>query len=127
MKPDTISLRRRQLIIGSLAATPMAALATTTNTPFAVTAAAHGKLVVSGRILGADGKPVFGALIEILRAGSEATASTDADGRFMLTTTASTRIRYRVSHAEHATRIEQLNLSADEAGTWRGTFGLALG
>ena len=126
MKPDTISLRRRQLIIGTLAATPMAALATTSNTPFAITAAANGKLVVSGRILGADGKPVFGALVEMLRAGSEATATTDADGRFMLTTTASTRIRYRVSHAEHATRVEQLNLSADDAGTWRGTFGLAL-
>ena len=127
MKPDTISLRRRQLIIGSLVATPMAALATTSNTPFAVTAAAQGKLVVSGRILGADGKPVFGALVEVLRAGAEATATTDADGRFMLTTTASTRIRYRVSHAEHATRVEQMNLDADDAGTWRGTFGLALG
>ena len=127
MNPKPVSLRRRQLIIGSLAATPMAALATTSNTPFAVTAGAQGKLVVSGRILDADAKPVFGALVEMLRAGAEATATTDADGRFMLTTTASTRIRYRVSHAEHATRVEQLNLKADDAGTWRGTFGLALG
>jgi len=127
MKPKPISLRRRQMIIGSLAATPMAAFATTSNTPFAITAAAHGKLVVSGRILGADGKPVFGALVEVLRAGSEATATTDADGRFVLTTTASNRIRYRVSHKEHATRVEEMNLSADDTGTWRGTFGLALG
>ena len=125
MKPDTISLRRRQLIVGSLAATPMAALATTSNSAFTI-AATQGKLVVSGRILGADGKPVFGALVEVLRAGSEAAATTDADGRFMLTTTASTRIRYRVSHAEHETRVEQLNLEADDAGTWRGTFGIAL-
>jgi hypothetical protein len=126
MKPDTISLRRRQLIVGSLAATPMAALATQTTNSLLVTAAPNGQLVVSGRIVGADGKPVFGALVEVLRAGSEATAITDADGRFMVATSASTRIRYRVSHDEHATRVEELNLAADAAGTWRGTFGLAL-
>jgi hypothetical protein len=124
MKPDTISSpRRRQLIVGGLSAMPMSALASQ-----AVVAAstAHGHLVVSGRILGADGQPVSGALVEVLRAGSEATATTDADGRFMVTTTASTRIRYRVSHRDHGTRVEQLNLAQDAAGTWRGTFGLAL-
>lgn len=125
MKRDTISLRRRQLIVGSLAATPMAALAAQANGTL-VTAASQGKLVVSGRILGADGNPVFGALVEVLRAGPEATATTDADGRFMLTTTASTRLRYRVSHKEHGTRVEQLSLAQDDAGIWRGTFGLAL-
>lgn len=125
MKRDTISLRRRQLVIGSLAATPMAALAAQANGTL-VTAASQGKLVVSGRILGADGKPVFGALVEVLRAGSEAIATTDADGRFMLTTTASTRLRYRVSHKEHGTRVEQMSLAQDDAGIWRGTFGLAL-
>ena len=125
MKPNTISLRRRQLIVGSLAATPMVALATQATNPL-VTAAPHGQLVLSGRILGADGKPVFGALVEVLRAGSEAAATTDADGRFMLTTSASTRIRYRVSHREHEARVEQLALAPDAAGTWRGTFGLAI-
>ena len=125
MKRDTISLRRRQLIVGSLAATPMAALAAQANGTL-VTAASQGKLVVSGRILSADGNPVFGALVEVLRAGSEAVATTDADGRFMLTTTASTRLRYRVSHKEHGTRVEQLSLAQDDAGIWRGTFGLAL-
>lgn len=125
MKPDTISLRRRQLIVGSLAATPMAALATQTSNAIGAVAS-HGKLVVSGRILGADGKPVFGALVEVLRAGSDATATTDADGRFMVMMTASTRIRYRVSHDDHETRVEQLQLAQDVAGTWRGTFGLAL-
>jgi protocatechuate 3,4-dioxygenase beta subunit len=126
MKPDTISPRRRQLIVGSLAAMPMSALASQAGNA-AVTAASHpGQLVVSGRILAADGRPVFGALVEVLRAGSDATATTDADGRFMVTTTASTRIRYRVSHKDHETRVEQLNLVQDGAGTWRGTFGLAL-
>ena len=126
MKPDTISPRRRQLIIGSLAATPMAALASQAGNAVVTAASQHGQLVVSGRILGADGKPVFGALVEVLRAGSEATATTDADGRFMVTTTASTRIRYRVSHKDHDTRIDQLSLAQDAAGTWRGTFGASL-
>jgi hypothetical protein len=128
MKPDTISSpRRRQLIVGGLSAMPMSALVSQASGAAVVTAVSHhGQLVVSGRILGADGKPVFGALVEVLRAGSDATATTDADGRFMVETTASTRIRYRVSHRDHETRVEQLNLAQDASGTWRGTFGLAL-
>ena len=126
MKPDTISPKRRQLIVGSLAATPLSALASSQTGNAIVAAASHGDLVVSGRIVGADGKPVFGALVEVLRAGSDVTATTDADGRFMLTTTASTRIRYRVSHEDHDTRVDQLSLTQDAAGIWRGTFGAAL-
>jgi hypothetical protein len=125
MKPDTISLRRRQLIVGSLSAAPMAALASQASGSLAAVTQ-QGQLVVSGRILGTDGKPVFGALVEVLRAGSGATATTDADGRFMVTTAASTRIRYRVSHQDHETRVEQMRLTQDAAGTWRGTTGLAL-
>ena len=125
MKPDTISPRRRQLIVGGLSAMPMSALASQASGALAASTA-HGQLVVSGRVLSADGKPVFGALVEVLRAGSDATATTDADGRFMVTTTASTRIRYRVSHPDHETRVEQMSLSQDAAGTWRGTTGLAL-
>ena len=125
MKPDTISPKRRQLIVGSLSAAPMAALASQASGSLTAVAQ-HGQLVVSGRITGADGKPVFGALVEVLRGGHDATATTDADGRFMLTTTASTRIRYRVSHADHDTRVEQMSLAQDAAGTWRGTTGLAL-
>jgi hypothetical protein len=124
MKPDTISPRRRQLIVGSLSAAPMAALASQASGSLA--AVSQGQLVVSGRILGADGKPVFGALVEVLRGGPGATATTDADGRFLLATTASTRIRYRVSHQDHQTRVEQMSLSQDAAGTWRGTTGVAL-
>ena len=125
MKPDTISPRRRQLIVGSLAATPMAALASQPGGAL-VTESTQGRLVVSGRIVDADGKPVFGALVEALRAGSDAKATTDADGRFMITATASTRLRCRVSHKDHGTHTEELALAADEAGTWRGTFGTAL-
>jgi len=125
MKPETISPRRRQLIVGSLSAAPMAALASQSGGSLAAVTQ-QGQLVVSGRILGADGKPVFGALVEVLRGGPDATATTDADGRFMLATTASTRIRYRVTHQDHETRVEQMSLSQDAAGTWRGTTGLAL-
>ena len=125
MKPDTISPRRRQLIVGSLSAAPMAALASQAGGSIAAVTQ-QGQLVVSGRILDADGKPVFGALVEVLRGGPEATATTDADGRFMLAATASTRIRYRVTHQDHETRVEQMSLSQDAAGTWRGTTGVAL-
>ena len=126
MKPDTISPRRRQLIVGSLSAAPMAALASQTGGSLTTAVTQQGQLVVSGRVLDADGKAVIGALVEVLRAGSDASATTDADGRFMLTTTASTRIRYRVSHPDHESRVEQLQLAQDGAGTWRGTTGLAL-
>lgn len=125
MKPDAISPRRRQLIVGGLSAMPMSALASQVSGAVAASTA-HGQLVVSGRIVGADGQPVSGARIEILRAGSEAIATTDADGRFMVATTASTRIRYRVSHEGHDARVEEMSLSQDAAGTWRGTTGLAL-
>ena len=126
MKPDTISPRRRQLIVGGLSAAPVAALASQAGGPLTAAVTPHGRLVVSGRITGADGKPVSGALVEVLRGEADAAATTDADGRFMVTTTASTRIRYRVSHQDHETKVEEMSLSPDAAGTWRGTTGVAL-
>lgn len=126
MKPDTMSPRRRQLIVGGLSAMPLSALASRATGALAASMP-HGDPVLSGRIVGADGEPVFGALIEVLRGGSGAVATTDADGRFVLTASASTRIRYRVSHELHETRVGELGLSQDAAGTWRGTTGLALG
>jgi protocatechuate 3,4-dioxygenase beta subunit len=125
MKNDTISPRRRQLLVGGLSAMPLSALASQAGGAIAASTA-HGRLVVSGRITGVDGEPVSGARVEVLRGGPDATTTTDADGRFLLTTTASTRIRYRVSHAEHETRVEQMSLAPDAAGTWRGTTGVAL-
>ena len=114
------------------------------------------KLIVSGRILRADGKPLAGAKVEALnaRAHGGSSVTTDADGRFVFATLApagnSPRIHYQVSHAEHGTLARQLylgrapgvgskdvaqlqrgrenvaQLQRDEAGTWRAAFGLTL-
>jgi len=125
MKTELISPRRRQLVVGGLAATPMTALALQPGGAM-LAESAGSRLVVSGRILDADGKPVFGARVELLRAGTAVATTTDADGRFVTTTTASTRVRYRVSHEGHGARTGELRLAADAGGTWRGSFGLAL-
>jgi hypothetical protein len=130
MKPDMISLRRRHLVMAGLAA-PAALYAA----QYAGVAAAGGgrRLVLSGRILGADGKPLSGARVEILHplSNSAIGVETDADGRFMLdlATASQQPVRYRVSRKGHPTRSAQLEaapLQRDETGTWRGTFGLML-
>jgi protocatechuate 3,4-dioxygenase beta subunit len=144
MKPDTISLRRRHLLIAGAAApaTLFAAHCRAAgNAPAAGLSATAGggaeRLVVSGRILGADGKPLSGARVEVLHApSSEGTGvNTDADGRFLFATTAPVGssgprpLRYRVSDKGHQTRATQLDaaqLRRDDAGAWRGTFAVTL-
>jgi hypothetical protein len=106
------------------------------------------KLIVSGRIIGADCKPVAAAFVEVWQARSNShqiTVTTDGDGRFMFTTNAPAQrdrqyLSYRVRHAEHATVVSQLHfapargvshtdiapLQRDYAGVWRTTFGLTL-
>jgi protocatechuate 3,4-dioxygenase beta subunit len=160
MTPDTISLRRRQLLVAGAAA-PMAAIAGyCVGAPLGVPAVAESgavgsgagaKLIISGRVLRGDHKPLAGAVVETWRAdgeGGQASAITDADGRFMFTTIIAPAVtsarplpmHYRVSHAGHETLVSQLHfarepgipgdriaqLQRDEAGTWRATFGVAL-
>ena len=143
-KPDTISLRRRYLMIAGVtgAVTPVAVFAGQPGDAMVAELAAStgkGKLILSGRILGHDGKALSGAVVELLRAHSsgDAGATTDADGRFMLTTVAAERIDYRVIHDGNATPVRQLRfarvpgdhvarLQRDDEGTWRATFGLTL-
>ena len=93
-----VSLSRRQMLIGGLVI------------PFvpAVSFAVEERLVLSGRVLGRDGKPLGGASFAI---GKDRIA-TDADGRFMLVTDT------RAYPASHAGR--------DDEGTWRATVGLKL-
>jgi carboxypeptidase family protein len=104
-----VSLRRRQVIIGGLASIVAPA----------VSFAARERLVLSGRIVGPDGKPLPGATV----AAGTVSAVTDADGRFMLVTT--TR-QYRVICDRRAAEGFVSNPRRDADGTWRATFGLTL-
>ncbi len=136
MKYNTISLRRRHLVIAGLAgiAAPATLFAGPSGgTPGDAPAVAEylpsgssgeGQLVVSGRILGAPhGKPLAGAVVEAWHApGSVRCASviTDADGRFMFTTLASAEaaghpphIHYRVSHHGHETPLARLHFARE--------------
>ena len=101
-----ISLTRRQVIIAGLA-TPLVAAAS-----FAAAGGQENpeKLVLSGRILRADGKPLAGAAF----AFGEQPVVTDADGRFVLVTDT----RAAGGFASGARR--------DSEGTWRATLGLTL-
>ena len=149
MKPSTISLRRRQLMMAGMAA-PVALFASRCgaagNALVAELVATAGggaeTLLVSGRILGANGKPLSGVLVEALHENTNEVigVNTDADGRFMFTTTAPIGssglprpVRYRVSHDGHQTPVTHLisddlvaNLRRDDGGEWRTTFGLTL-
>jgi hypothetical protein len=132
MKADTISLRRRHLMAAGLAA-PVALCAAQYAGMAVAGAGAAERLVVSGRVLGASGRPLSGARVEILDPRSTAAigAETDADGRFMLDSALADgqSVHYRVSRNGHATRsarLETAQLQRDETGAWRGTFGLML-
>ena len=95
MKHETISLRRRQLMIAGIGGAPAALIATQGWTA-AMTmpeAAPRGEeqLLVSGRVAEASGRPLAGATVEMMHphfAGRVASALTDGDGRFMLDVTA---------------------------------------
>src|SRR6185436_7504980 len=87
-----VSLRRRQVIIGGLAAAALPAVSFARGEPMPQ----RGKLVLSGRILDADGKPLAGATVEV---GADR-AATDGDGRFVLSTRAGEP--YRVSFEKYA-------------------------
>jgi hypothetical protein len=149
VKSNTISQRRRHMLIAGLAGTAAAmssaasALAgeCTSMRGDAETLArfytAEGKLVVSGRIVDAQCKPVAGATIDVLHRDPAArvTVTSDADGRFMFTTIApgpAQPLRYSVMRAGRAPQTSELhitraaNLQRDNEGTWRTTFALAL-
>lgn len=160
MKHNTISLRRRHLVIAGLAgvaapATLFAGSWSGTSRAAVAELGASGsrgkeKMVVSGRIIGPDCKPLAGATVEVWNAdanGNRASVTTDADGRFMFATIAPAEypgrpphIHYRVTHQGHETRVTQLHfarargvsedliaqLQRDDRGVWRATFGRTL-
>lgn len=143
VRNHAISLRRRYLTIAGLAgaAAPAVAFAGTTASPQdgpAVSSFAD-RLVVSGRILGAGGKPLSGATVEIWPVGSReprGEASTDGDGRFFTAIAPAEHgrpreLRYRVVHGGRGTPVKPLHfargqMQRDEAGAWRATFAATL-
>ena len=150
----SISPRRRQLIFAGLAAcAPIPALAQqcrgtppdqlgpfyTRGAPEQTELCGSGsggkeRLIVSGRVLGAECKPLAGALVEVWHADAHgdysgftrgkkddpacllrASIKTDAEGRYSFTTIVPAQypgrprhIHYRVSHAAHAALVTQL-------------------
>ena len=155
MKPNTISLRRRQLLIAGLAgaATPGALFAAQCNVAAAgqpqlaeiFTKGTEETLVVSGRIVAGDCKPLSGALVEVWYTDprTAVATNTDADGRFVLTTIVpasgdSRSFKIAVSTPGKRTRTAQrhftrepgaandalVQVHRDEAGLWRTTLGL---
>ncbi len=141
MKQDTLSLRRRHLMIAGLVgiATPAGVFAAQFN-PAAPADAPDATLVISGRVVGPDGKPLAGAAIDALTAAGNlpsVSATTDADGRFMFTTTARhagdrpQSFDCRVSHVAHRALRSRIDLARahvqrDEAGTLRAAISLRL-
>jgi hypothetical protein len=143
MRNHAISLRRRYLMMAGLAgaAAPAVAFAGATASPqdgLAVSSFAD-RLVVSGRILGADGKPLSAATVEIWPDGSREPAgsvNTDGDGRFFTAIAPAEHgrprdLRYRVVQGGRGTPVKRLHfargqMQRDEAGTWRATFGATL-
>ena len=82
------------------------------------------------------GEALRGAKVEFVnvRAEEGAAVTTDADGRFLFTTVATSRIDYRIVHGTETTPVRLMRfggehaarLDRDHEGTWRTTFTLAL-
>ena len=109
-----LSPRRRQVIIAGLGA--VVAPAAFAALP---TADEPQKLLLSGRVLGPDGKPLSGASV----AAGQARAVTDADGRFMLVATTP---RYRVTYRGRSAEGVISNPLAGADGMGRASIGLTL-
>jgi len=106
-----VSPRRRQVIIAGLASSVLPAL---------TFAAPQEKLILSGRILDRDGKPLAGAMV----AAGAAEVAADADGRFMLVL--DTRAYRGVTCDGRPVEGFVSNRRRDADGTWRATVGLTV-
>jgi len=108
-----VSPRRREVIIAGLAAAALPVLGFACQAPDA-------KLVLSGRILAADRKPLAGATIGC----GGARVMSDADGRFLLITT--TRDYRGLTCDGRPVEGFVADRQRDADGTWRATAGLTL-
>ena len=150
MTPKKVSLRRRQVVMAGLAGAAAPAFAGQFHQRDAAVgelAAAEGTagLVVSGRVLARNGRPLAGAAVEVWRAnapGAAARTTTDGDGRFFAKVAAGGRphrIHYRVSDGAQTLARQELHfapgramaerrvghLQRDESGTWRAAFAIS--
>jgi len=75
--------------------------------------------VLSGRVLGPDGKPLSGAAV----AAGHARTATDADGRFLLATSTP---RYRVTYRGRSAEGVVSDRRPDGEGSWRASIGVTL-
>jgi len=109
---------------------------------------AGGRIVVSGRIIGApDGQPLAGAQVEIWQAdarGARAESTrevviTDGDGRYCAAISGrqTQRLYYRVSHHDYTAQVTQMHaasamrqrsvsLMRDDTGATRAAFEMTL-
>ena len=150
MKHRKFSLRRRQLMaMSTIGAGTLAAPAVVMAAREPLVPNVHqsgDKLVVSGRILGAnDGKPLAGAQVEIWQADEHGVraehtrelVTADGDGRYFAAMNGKAdRLHYRVSHHGHTARVTQLHatgahqrsvtLTRDDTGATRAAFELTL-
>jgi len=111
--PPMVSLRRREVLIAGLATT-------VAPTVLAALPAIREKLILSGRLLGADGQPLAGATV----AADGAQATTDVDGRFMLFTRSG--ICGVSCDGRSIEGFVPLDQRRDAQGTWRATVALTL-
>ena len=155
MKSRTISVRRRQMMIAGIAgaAAPAALYAGQFHGRHGtggelVAAGGEDGLVISGRILARNGRPLAGAVVEVWHASAHrdtASATTDGDGRFFATIAPARNgrpknLHYRVSRAGRTLATQQLHfargrnvsehslahLQRDDTGAWRAAFGVTL-
>ncbi len=142
MKQQNFSMRRRQVMaLGVTGAGALAVPAVAMTDHELRVVQVGGKIVVSGRILGAsDGQALAGAQIEIWQANargvraedSRAVVTADGDGRyFVVLSGVAQRLHYRVSHQGYTARVTQMHvagtaqrsvsLTRDDEGTTRTT------
>jgi hypothetical protein len=146
MKHSKFSMRRRQVMaMGTIGAGALAAPGVVMAAHEPVVRQAGDKIVVSGRILGAQhGQALAGAQIEIWQADARGVraehtrevAVADGDGRYFAVLNGNAhRLHYRVSHQGYTARVTQLHtgarqrsvtLTRDDAGATRAAFEMTL-
>ena len=148
MQHNPFSARRRQVLVGAtigVGALAAPAMVMATSEP-----AVHftgEKVVVSGRVVNAEGRALLGAQIEIWQADARGVrdertlevVTADADGRYFAVLMAEgarvQRLHYRVSHQGYTAKVTQLHANAhqrsvtlmrDPQGATRAAFEITL-